>query len=132
MQVFFYGLFMDHQLLQAKGLQPRRPQLASVDGFMIHIGQRAALVPRRGARVHGVIMSLTQAELQTLYSEPGVLAYKPEPVLARLVNGRSRQVLCYNLPEPAASTESNPEYVARLRAVAERVGLPAEYVATLQ
>jgi hypothetical protein len=93
---------------------------------------RAALVSAPGARVHGLVFSLTLAELDQLYSEPSVQAYRPEAVLARLANGGVIAALCYNLPQPPSPTERNPEYAAKLRAVAQKVGFPAEYVASLQ
>lgn len=130
--VFFYGLFMDEDLLRAKGLKPERVERAVVDGLALRIGQRAALVPTPGARVHGVVMSLTLAELDALYSEPSVQAYKPQAVLAHLASGGAIAALCYNLPQPPSPTERNPEYATRLRAVAQKVGLPPDYVASLQ
>ena len=131
-EVFFYGLFMDEELLRAKGLKPTGAEPAAVDGFALRIGQRAALVPTAGARVHGVVMSLTLAELERLYSEPSVEAYKPQAVLAQLAGGGLIAALCYNLPQAPSPTERNPDYAAKLRAVAQKVGLPAEYVAALQ
>jgi gamma-glutamyl AIG2-like cyclotransferase len=130
--VFFYGLFMDAELLRSKGLQPTSTELATVDGLALRIGQRAALVSTPGARVHGVVISLTLAELEKLYSEPSVEAYKPQAVLAKLATGGTIAALCYNLSQPPSSSERNPEYAAKLRAVAEKVGLPAEYIASLQ
>jgi len=130
--VFFYGLFMDEELLRSKGLTPQRAEVAFVDGFVLRIGERAALVPVQGSRVHGVVMSLTLAELEHLYSEASVRAYKPQAVLAHLVTGGVVAALCYNLSPPPSPTERNPEYAVKLRAVAQKVGLPAEYVASLQ
>lgn len=129
--VFFYGLFMDQELVRAKGLAPDDPELASVPGFTLRIGQRAALVPDPGSRVHGVVMSLTLAELDRLYSEPSLQAYRPEAVLAHLESGGVTAALCYNLPDPPSPTEQNPDYAANLRNVARKVGLPAEYIASL-
>ena len=130
--VFFYGLFMDQDLLRAKGIEPQAAQLASVSGFVLRIGQRAAMAPDANGRVHGVVMSLTQGELEHLYSEPSVQAYKPHEVLAQLATGGTTAALCYNLSEPPAASERNPEYAAKLRVVAERVGLPPDYVASIQ
>jgi len=130
--VFFYGLFMDQELLRGKGLSPQRADLASVDGFALLIGQRAALVPRPGSRVHGVVVSLTLAELDRLYSEPSVRAYEPQAVLARLAAGGVIAALCYNLTKPPLPSERNPEYASKLRAVAEKMGLPADYVESIQ
>ncbi len=39
--------------------------------------------------------------------------------------------LAYVLPEPPAPEEHNPEYAAKLRALAERLGLPAEYTLSI-
>jgi hypothetical protein len=130
--VFFYGLFMDEDLLRAKGLAPQNVELASVPGFALRIGQRAALVPDPPGRVHGVVMSLTLAELGQLYSEPSVQAYRPQAVLAHLASGGTIAALCFNLPEAPSPTERNPEYATKLRSVGQKVGLPAEYVASLQ
>ena len=130
--VFFYGLFMDEELLRAKGLEIEGAELAAVDGFALRIGQRAALVPTPGGRVHGIVFSLTLFELDRLYSEPSVQAYRPQAVLAQLASGGVIAALCYNLPQPPSPTEHNPDYAAKLRAVAQKVGLPTEYVASIQ
>jgi hypothetical protein len=130
--VFFYGLFMDRELLRAKGLDPRDAEIAAVDDFALRIGQRATLVPADGARVYGIVMSLTLAELNRLYAEPGLEAYQPQAVLAQFTNDDVVAALCYNLPQPPAASERNPDYAARLRAVAEKVGLPEDYVASIQ
>lgn len=130
--VFFYGLFMDETLLRSKGLEPQGGEQASVDGVALRIGERAALVPTPGGRVHRLVFSLTPPELERLYSEPSVQAYRPEAVLARLARGGAIAALCYNLPEPPSPGERNPEYASKLRALAQRIGLPAEYIASLQ
>jgi hypothetical protein len=129
--VFFYGLFMDEELLRAKGVKPEGAELAAVEGLALRIGQRAALAPSPESRVHGLVMSLTLAELDRLYSESSVRAYQPQAVLAQLASGGTIAALCYNLAEPPAATERNPEYAAKLRVLAQKVGLPADYVATL-
>jgi len=43
-EVFFYGLFMDEELLRGKGLEPEGGEISAIDGFALRIGQRAALV----------------------------------------------------------------------------------------
>jgi hypothetical protein len=130
--VFFYGLFMDPDLLRAEGFAPEDVELASVPGFALRVGQRAALVPDRTARAHGAVMSLTLSELERLYAGPGLQAYQPQAVLAHLASGGVVAALCYNLPEPQAPSERNAEYAAKLYAVAQKLGLPAEYIASLR
>jgi hypothetical protein len=132
LDVFFYGLFMDPQLLEAKGIHPVDVRIAAVPGFVLRIGARAALVPAPRGEVHGVLMKLSHADIEKLYSEPSVHAYRPEPVLAIASNGASVAALCYNLPEPPLPGERNAEYAGKLRALAQRIGLPDDYVATIR
>lgn len=130
--VFFYGLFMDAALLQAKGVTLLHLRVASVSGFQLRIGNRATLVPAPLGRVFGLIASLSHIELERLYSEPSVQAYRPEAVLAHLANGETLPALCFNLVEPPSSEERNPDYAAKLRALAERLQFPPDYVASIQ
>lgn len=129
--VFFYGLFMDEALLREKGLNPSNRRAAAVENFALVIGSRATLVPRAGRTAHGVVFSLTHAEVDALYAEASVSAYRPEAVLAQLTDGGVAPALCFNLPAPPAADERNPEYASKLREVAARVGLPPGYVASI-
>jgi acyl-coenzyme A thioesterase PaaI-like protein len=129
--VFFYGLFMDVESLLAKGLHPSHARLASVDELGLRIGKRAALVPETGGRVYGVVVKMPRAELNELYGDPTVQEYQPVDVMARLADGSTVTALCYNLPTPPSDDERNPEYVAKLKALAGRIGLPPEYVASI-
>jgi hypothetical protein len=132
LEIFFYGLFMDPQVLEAKGIHPVDARLAAVPGFKLRIGARAALVPTPGGAVHGVLMKLSHGEVEKLYSEPSVQAYRPEPVLAIASDGASVAALCYNLLEPPPADEHNAEYAGKLRSLAQRIGLPAEYVTSIR
>jgi len=131
-KVFFYGLFMDEELLRAKGVRPEGGELAMVNGFTLQIGRRATLVPTPGGLVYGLVFSLTLSELDLLYSEPSVRAYRPTAVMAKLASGGVIAALCYDLPQPPSSLERNPEYAAKLRALAQKIGLPDDYVASLE
>ena len=122
---------MDAQLLHDRGIRPVDIRLAAVSGFALRIGARAALVPAPGKEVHGVLMKLSHADLDKLYAEPIVEAYRPEPVLAVARDGATVAALCYNLPEAPSPAEGNAEYAAKLRALAERIGLPDDYVASI-
>ena len=130
--VFFYGLFMDEAVLHAKGLTSPNLRIAVVPGFQLRIGSRATLVPTPSERVFGVVASLSHSELERLYSEPSVQAYKPEAVLAHILNGEILAALCFNLVEPPSADEHNPEYAAKLRALAAQLQLPPDYVSSIQ
>jgi len=130
--LFFYGLFMDDALLREKGMSPMNRRMASVENFCLVIGERATLVPRPGQTVHGVLFSLTHAEVDALYAETSVSVYRPEALLARLEDGSIIPALCFNLPVPPSKEERNPQYAAKLRALAQRIGLPQSYVSSIQ
>jgi hypothetical protein len=63
-EVFFYGLFMDDELLRAKGANPINIRPACVPGFVLRIGQRATLIRDPGACAYGLLMEFTHAELE--------------------------------------------------------------------
>lgn len=127
-EVFFYGLFMDDDLLRGKGIVPMDPRAASLEGFGLRIGKRATLVHAPDERSYGVVMGLTRQELNTLYSGPGLENYRPEEVSCMTLAGEPIRALCYNLPEAPAPDEVNEEYAGQLRAVLVKLGFPAEYV----
>src|ERR1700690_107207 len=100
--VFFYGLFMDVDLLRSKGAYPTHPRAACVPSFALRIGQRATLVPNAESAAYGILMELSHAEIERLYSDASVSAYRPEAVLAQLGDGSYIAALCFNLVVPPA------------------------------
>jgi len=130
-EILFYGLFMDEDALREQGLRPAGARQALVDGFVLRLGARATLVPDAGQSVHGMLMRLTHDELDRLYAEPTVSAYRPEPVIAKLANGESVAALCFNLPRAPDGASSNPDYAEKLKAVARKLGLPESYIRSI-
>jgi hypothetical protein len=128
---FFYGLFMDADVLRESGVAPADPRRAYVDGFALRIGQRATLLPLAGARAYGMMFALTHAELERLYAAPGLEQYRPEAVLARTLEGTPVPALCYTLREAPQPSERNPEYAARLQRALRKLDFPPEYVTSV-
>lgn len=128
---FFYGLFMDIDVLRGSSVVPSNPRRAYVDDFTLRIGQRATLLPSAGARAYGMLMALTHHELERLYTAPGLELYRPEAVLAQTLGGAPVPALCYNLCEAPASHERNPDYAMRLQRVLSKLNFPPEYVAAV-
>jgi hypothetical protein len=129
--VFFYGLFMDAETLRANGFHPVNARQACVSGMTLVIGRRATLVPDLAKCTYGFVIGLSHQEVDRLYAEPSVAAYRPEAVLVQLADRSYIPALCFNLPQSDQPAEPNPDYAERLRAVASRLGLPADYVASI-
>lgn len=123
---FFYGLFMDQDLLVDKGFHPSKPVLAYVDDYGLRIGERATLVKAPGERAYGTVMTLPFVELDALYGAAGVADYVPEELVALDSQGIAMQVRCYNLPADKLAGR-NHNYAESLSEVAERIGLPPHY-----
>jgi hypothetical protein len=139
--VFFYGLLMDVELLATRGAHPTDPRPACVPGFMLRIGHRLTLIPNAGSSAYGIVMELSHAEIEQLYSDasvsalyanPGLSKYRPEPVLAQLADGSWLPVLCFNLVVPPAPEEANPDHATKLRDLARRLKLPLAYVESIR
>lgn len=126
--VFFYGLFMDEGLLRGRGLHPTPLGAVELPGYRIHIGDRATLVRDVRARCYGMLIELTPAELQALYSPPDVRDYRPEQVEVSLLDGgEARTATVYNLPADKMSETSNPDYAVKLAKLVRELGLPPAY-----
>ncbi len=123
---------MDENLLRTKGALPTNIRPACVQGFALRIGKRATLIPQPEASAYGILMELSHAEIDQLYSEPSVSAYRPKAVLAQLPDCSYVPALCFNLVEPPAPEEANAEYAAKLRELAERLKLPSGYVESIR
>ncbi len=130
--MFFYGLFMDAEALRAQGFHPIDARQACVPGMALQIGRRATLIPNPSKCAYGFVIGLSHQELDRLYSEPSVAAYRPEAVIAQLVDRSCIPALCFNLPPSDQTVEANPEYAEKLRAVTRRLGLPADYTASIR
>ena len=125
--VFFYGLFMDESLLASKGARPTESTIGYVDGFGLHIGKRATLIPEGNSRAYGVLMKIPSEHAAALYSESSVADYVAEPVFVNLPGNIQVSAVCYNLPATRL-TGTNPEYAAALLTLATKLGLPDSYL----
>src|SRR5689334_20823871 len=126
---FFYGLYMDQAVLAESGGTPRSPRRASAGGFAVKIGKRATMVRAPGGAVWGMVFSLTPEELGKLYGAPGLEAYQPQDIEVALENRAIIPARVYLLPQAPAPDERNVEYEAKLKAVLQRLGFPADHVA---
>jgi hypothetical protein len=132
--VFFYGSYMNFDVLREVDLAPPQWAVARLIGFDITIAPRANLVASEFACVYGIVALAAHRELQRLYAHAkDVLGetYLPQAVLTESLDGKWRPALCYlaaeMAPRPAA-----PDYVDRIVRPAKELGFPDWYIARLQ
>ena len=127
MNVFFYGLFMDENLLAKKGIAISHAVVGYVDGFRLRIGERATLQRCAGARAYGVMIEVSPNDVRKLYAASNVADYVPESVTVELMDGSNAKASCYNLPSNKL-TGTNKGYAEALLELANQLGLPDSYL----
>jgi hypothetical protein len=132
--VFFYGSYINFDVLREVQLAPEQWEVARLHGFDIRIRPRANLVPSEQHCVYGIVTAATHAELARLYAHAREVlgeVYLPEAVLVQTLAGLWRPALCYICPEMVARPADAP-YVERIAGPARAFGFPEWYVARLE
>ncbi len=112
--VFFYGLYMDEEILKLKSVIPRNQRKALIDGYKLRIGKMATLLRDNNSQVSGLVYSLTHKEIDLLYKDSNLTEYVSEAISA-LIDDRYVCVLCCNLLNPPLDEEFNSEYYEKLK-----------------
>jgi hypothetical protein len=131
--VFFYGSFINLEVLRGAGLVPDRVEVARLGGFDIVIGPLANLIRSDQHSVYGILVTATHAELGRLYDYARDQlggTYLPEAVLAE-TSGAWRPALCYIAPPMEPRPPAN-DYLDRIVVPARQHGFPAWYLARLE
>lgn len=133
--VFFYGSYINQEVLAQAGLVPGSVEAARLNGYDIRIAPHANLVPSQQRCVYGILATATHPELERLYTghARAVLGqdYQPQAVLAETTGGAWRPALCYlahNMVPGAAS----PDYVELITGPARRLGFPDWYITRIE
>ncbi len=126
---FFYGSYMDPEILRRYGAHPGAGQRATLRGWRVGFTPHANLIASQPDQVSGMLYELPHAELDLLYGPKGfVTTYKPVPVLVEAEHG-SGPALTY--VEDAAERPPDPVYLENYIAVCRRVGLPKAFIEQL-
>lgn len=131
---FFYGSYINLDVLRDVDYAPRRYETAWLPGFDITIRPLANLLRCEQRTVYGIVATGTHAELARLYDHAeNVLGgrYLPEAVLVATRSGRWLPALTYIAPtlpdRPAAG-----DYVDRIIEPGKKHGFPRWYIDRLE
>src|SRR5262249_31336056 len=128
---FFYGSFINSEVLKQAGYTPSRFEVARLSGFDIRIEPLANLVQSDQHCVYGLLAAASHEELRRLYAQDWVGTYLPEAVLVETMDGKSCPALCYIAPtRPVGRAEY--VYVDRIVSAARRLSFPEWYIAKLE
>ncbi len=123
--IFFYGLYMDPNILKERGVSPRDPRIGYIVDYKLQIGKNSAILRSERGKVEGIVYSLTHAEIEALYPGCGLHQYAAECVLVQ-TGDREIPALCYNLISPPSIPEANKEYEKVLKETKMKLGFIME------
>ena len=130
MEVFFYGLFMDKEILIKNGIRPSNPRKGYLNNYTLKIGNRASLIQCEKEKAYGIIMTVNDEEITKLYAEKSVADYIPEKVEAVTETNEHLTATCYNLPIELL-TGTNKLYAKSLYDLAKKLNFPKEYLSRI-
>jgi len=132
--VFFYGSYINMDVLHEVKYTPDKYEVARLGGFDISVRPRANLVRSNEHTVYGILATGTHAELDRLYAyAKDVLGetYLPEAVLAETLKGGWKPALCYICPAMVPKPATN-DYIDRIVTPARKCGFPEWYLKRIE
>lgn len=130
--VFFYGSFINRQVLARGGLALERFEIARLWGFDIVIETLATLVPSDRHCVFGIACEVTHEQLRTLYAQDWLGgSYLPEAVLVETQGAQLLPALCFVAPARPPARPAN-DYLDWITAPAREYGFPDFYIERLE
>lgn len=127
---FFYGLFLDPEILVKLGYSPNNVQIAKLNNFQLIIGERANLVRNENSHVWGNLIDLSHNDIKALYSEKSVADYKKHTVSC-ITQPDDKQVTAgvYILPEGyVMNPAKNSDYTKKLYSICQKYNFPDDYL----
>ena len=129
--VFFYGGYMNIEVLMNRGISERAYHVCQLPGYELTIGSSANVVKNGLGRVFGIVMQLTHDEIDILYGSEAQAKlgtqYMPEPVLVMTAAGNIVPSLCYVAYHQDAGVPS-ATYIDAILSAAQQHDFPQSYI----
>ena len=123
--VFFYGAYMDPDILAANGGKPRQQRLAKLPGYRLRLGEKATLLESPTDNAVGCVYSLYPREIQQLYAaHPDYHPITDATVL--LTSGFMASVMLMILSEAPSEHIRNVDYIRKMQQILRRLGFGEE------
>jgi ketosteroid isomerase-like protein len=131
LKIFFYGSFMDLELLRTLGVVPKTFETAELKNWSIAFSPMATLVRSEGDSVYGTIAELSRDEVRTLYTRDDLKHYNPVDITVATEQNNRVPAQCY-ISKPGAGQKPSVEYLRRVIHAAGSLGFPPAYLAKLR
>ena len=131
---FFYGSFINLDVLKGLGVVPEHCEVGKLVGFDISIEPLANLIRADNQVVYGILATTTHEELDRLYAHAqDVLGgqYLPEAVLVEASDGRQIPALCY-IARTLDRGPADDRYIDKIVSAATAFGFPASYIRRIE
>lgn len=133
-RTFFYGSYINLDVLKEVDYVPREYEVACLPGFDITIRPLANLIRSDQHTAYGIVATGTHTELARLYNHAeNILGgrYLPEAVLVKVFSDRWLPALTYIAPE-LGGEYAKADYVDRIVKPAKGYGFPSWYIERLE
>jgi hypothetical protein len=131
-RVFFYGSFINRQVLARAGLNLEQFEVARLWGFNIVIDTLATLARSDRHCVYGIACEVTHEELRALYAQDWLGGmYLPEAVVVETEGARLLPALCFISPDRLPARPDN-HYLDWIITPARQYGFPDWYIEHLE
>lgn len=125
---FFYGSFMNPEVMSRVGHVAAQWEVSYVSGFEFSVAPRASLRAAPGRCAFGIATPMTHAKLDAMYAtQSHGETYLPRAMLASDLSGKLRPVMCYIVANMAPGAV-DADYVRMISEPARQYGFPEWYV----
>ncbi len=130
-KIFFYGSFMDLEVLRTLGVVPRTFETAELKHWNISFRPLATLVRSEENSVYGIVAEMSRTDVETLYSRDDMKHYRAIDVTVETERDKHVPVQCY-ISKRGTGQKPSVEYLQRVIHAAENLGFPPAYLAKLR
>lgn len=132
--IFFYGSWIDLQILKEKDLCPEKYEVARLPGYEIYVAPIANIFPKERGIVYGMLFSFAREKQQKILEAlmGGTMGppYLPEALLVEMEGGKWRPALCFR-SSVTENKPSQPEYIRPFIEAAKEWNFPSWYIERL-
>jgi hypothetical protein len=132
---FFYGSWINLEILKEKNFSPEKYEIAKLHGYEIYIQPIANLTPNESSLVYGLLLATTREQHQRILTalSQGTMGniYLPEAVLVETQEEKWKSAICY-IADRTDTKPANSDYLDPFIKSARDLKFPDWYIKHLE